>query len=363
MGVVGRCLCSSPDAHFSLCRQFTSSLNRNTIKMSLGVEMEHYTEVPTVVASANFDPVADAQGLRAAMKGLGTSEQEIIDILCYRSNAQRQLINQAYTSEFGREEEGNRDLMEDLKSELGGHFESVIVGLMMPTANFCAKKLNKAMKGGGTDEETLVEILCSRTAEEIKHIANAYLSDYDRTLEDDIKDDTSGPLQRLLILAIEGVKNERMYNTEKAAEQAALLYQAGEAKIGTDEDTFVEILAHAGQRQAYLIFEEYKKIAGRTIEQAMQDEMDGELLTGLLALVKTAANRPQYFAERLNAAMEGCGTDDSVLINTIVGRCEIDLANIKYEYERLYGKTLLSSITSECSGDYRTALAALVGPA
>jgi len=108
MGVVGRCLCSSPDAHFSLCRQFTSSLNRNTIKMSLGVEMEHYTEVPTVVASANFDPVADAQGLRAAMKGLGTSEQEIIDILCYRSNAQRQLINQAYTSEFGREEEGNR---------------------------------------------------------------------------------------------------------------------------------------------------------------------------------------------------------------------------------------------------------------
>jgi len=252
---------------------------------------------------------------------------------------------------------------EDLKSELGGHFESVIVGLMMPTANFCAKKLNKAMKGGGTDEETLVEILCSRTATEIKHISAAYLNDYGRTLEDDIKDDTSGPLQRLLILAIEGVKDEKMYNPDKAAEQAAQLYQAGEAKLGTDEDAFVEILAHAGQRQAYLLFEEYKKLSGRTIEQAMQDEMDGELLTGLLALVKTAANRPQYFAERLNTAMEGCGTDDSVLINIIVGRCEIDLANIKYEYERLYGKTLLSSITSECSGDYRTALAALVGPA
>ena len=197
----------------------------------------------------------------------------------------------------------------------------------------------------------------------------------------------------------QGVKDEKMYNPDKAAEQAAQLYQAGEAKLGTDEDAFVEILAHAGQRQAYLLFEEYKKLSGRTIEQAMQDEMDGELLTGLLALgmdsysnkkkklqfnryntafsidwrvffqsgcpfrqqwgwwvsnlpivaviiaVKTAANRPQYFAERLNTAMEGCGTDDSVLINIIVGRCEIDLANIKYEYERLYGKTLLSSIT------------------
>lgn len=82
----------------------------------------------------------------------------------------------------------------------------------------------------------------------------------------------------------QGVKNERMFNPEKAAEQAALLYQAGETKIGTDEDAFVEILAHAGQRQAFLIFDEYKKISGRTIEQAMQDEMEGELLTGLLAL-------------------------------------------------------------------------------
>merc|ERR1712071_658129 len=345
----GRALLSLPALYL------TSNLK--TFKMSLGVEMEHYTEVPTVVASANFDPVAHAQGLRAAMKGLGTSEQEIIDILCNRSNAQRQLINQAYTTEYGR------DLMEDLKSELGGHFESVIVGLMMPVASFCAKKLNKAMKGGGTDEETLVEILCSRTSAEIKLIAAAYLEDYGRTLEDDIKDDTSGPLQRLLVMAIEGVKNERMFNPEKAAEQAALLYQAGETKIGTDEDAFVEILAHAGQRQAFLIFDEYKKISGRTIEQAMQDEMEGELLTGLLALVKTAANRPQYYAERLNTAMEGCGTDDSVLINTIVGRCEIDLANIKYEYERLYGKTLLSAITNECSGDYRAALAAFVGAA
>merc|ERR1712071_122498 len=345
----GRALLSLPALYL------TSNLK--TFKMSLGVEMEHYTEVPTVVASANFDPVADAQGLRAAMKGLGTSEQEIIDILCNRSNTQRQLINQAYTTEYGR------DLMEDLKSELGGHFESVIVGLMMPVASFCAKKLNKAMKGGGTDEETLVEILCSRTSAEIKLIAAAYLEDYGRTLEDDIKDDTSGPLQRLLVMAIEGVKNERMFNPEKAAEQAALLYQAGETKIGTDEDAFVEILAHAGQRQAFLIFDEYKKISGRTIEQAMQDEMEGELLTGLLALVKTAANRPQYYAERLNTAMEGCGTDDSVLINTIVGRCEIDLANIKYEYERLYGKTLLSAISNECSGDYRAALAALVGAA
>ena len=102
----------------------------------------------------------------------------------------------------------------------------------------------------------------------------------------------------------------------------------------------------------------------------MKAEMSGELLEGLLAMgtrhvvsaichqggkdkktfscvvyiVKTVHNRPAYFAERLHLAMKGLGTDDDALIRIIVSRCEIDLANIKYEYERAHGKTLLSAV-------------------
>jgi len=100
----------------------------------------------------------------------------------------------------------------------------------------------------------------------------------------------------------------------------------------------------------------------------MKSEMSGELLNGLLAMVKTVHNRPAYFAERLHAAMKGIGTDDDALIRIIVSRCEIDLANIKYEYERAHGKTLLSVVKDEeeggeTSGDYRRALLALIGDA
>ena len=60
--------------------------------------------------------------------------------------------------------------------------------------------------------------------------------------------------------------------------------------------------------------------------------------------MKTLQNRANYFAQRLSAAMKGWGTDDDALVRIIVSRCEIDLATIKYEYEKIYGKTLLSDV-------------------
>lgn len=39
----------------------------------------------------NFDPAADAQALRKAMKGFGTDEDTLINVICRRSNEQRQV--------------------------------------------------------------------------------------------------------------------------------------------------------------------------------------------------------------------------------------------------------------------------------
>ncbi|XP_067642043.1 annexin B10-like [Eurosta solidaginis] len=317
-----------------------------------------YKPTPTVVPIAPFDASADAQALRAAMKGFGTDEEAIINILCTRSNAQRQQIKAQFETELGR------DLVEDLKSELGGRFEDVIIALMTPPVEYLCKQLHKAMAGMGTDEETLVEILCTKTNGEMHEIVAAYEAKYDRPLAEQMCSETSGFFRRLLTLIVTGVRDPvGSVDAAKAREDAEALYSAGEAKLGTDEHIFNRIMSHNSFAQLRLIFDEYKALTGQTIEQAIKHEMDGALHDAMIAIVECVQSPAAFFANRLYYAIKGVGTNDATLIRIIVSRSEIDLGTIKDEFERIYNRTLYSAVVSETSGDYKHALTALLGGA
>lgn len=103
------------------------------------------------------------------MKGFGTDEDALINIICRRSNEQRQEIQRQYKTHFGK------DLIEDIKSETSGNFEKLLVGLLRPIVDFYCAELNDAMAGIGTDEEVLIEILCTLSNMEIYTIKNQYL--------------------------------------------------------------------------------------------------------------------------------------------------------------------------------------------
>ena len=64
--------------------------------------------------------------------------------------------------------------MDELKSELSGDLEKCMLALFTPKILYDAKCLRLAMKGAGTDERALIEILCSRTNAEINEIKETY---------------------------------------------------------------------------------------------------------------------------------------------------------------------------------------------
>ncbi|CAN8205678.1 unnamed protein product [Coccothraustes coccothraustes] len=233
---------------------------------------------------------------------------------------------------------------------------------MTPTTMYDVHELRRALKGAGTDEGCLIEILASRTNAEIRHINENYKLQYGSTLEDDIVSDTSSMFRRVLVSLATGNRDEGTFVDEALAQQdAQALYEAGEKKWGTDEVQFMSILCTRNRCHLLRVFDVYRVIANKDITDSIKSEMSGDLEDALLAVVKCMRNKPAYFAERLYKSMKGLGTDDSTLIRVMVSRAEIDMLYIRREFLAMYGKSLHSFIKGDCSGDYRKVLLRLCG--
>ncbi|CAF99152.1 unnamed protein product, partial [Tetraodon nigroviridis] len=315
---------------------------------------------PTVRPAANFDPAADAQALRKAMKGFGTDEDAIIDIVAQRSNAQRQEIRQTFKSLLGR------DLMKDLKSELSKNLERLIIGLMLTPAEFDAKMMRKAMEGAGTDEHALIEILVTRSNAEIQAMNAAYQAAYKKTLEEAIQSDTSGLFCRILVSLVQGAREEGPADQERADVDAQELAAACNAESDDMEVKFMSILCTRSFPHLRKVFQEFVRFSNKDIEQIIKKEMSGDVKNAFYAIVRSVKNQPSYFADRLYKAMKGLGTDDRALIRIMVSRSETDLFNIRKEFKEAHDASLhefiqVETMIGDTSGDYRKTLLILCG--
>ena len=305
--------------------------------------------------NTNFNPEIDAKALYDAMKGMGTNEDAIIKIVANRNNSQRQQIIIYYKTSFGK------DLLADLKDELGGNFERAVLALFDTPVNYDARELRRAMKGAGTNEDTLIEIIGTRSNTRLKEIKEAFKVQSGNTLEGSIKDETSGDLQKLLISLIQCNRSENVNPDEKKAmDDAKELYQAGEGKWGTDESVFNKIFALRSPCEIGAIARNYQQLSGKSLLESVENEFSGDMKKLLKTVVHAMINTSAYFASRVNKAIKGWGTDDEMLIRILVTRDEIDMPQIKQAYKSLFGKDMLADIKDDCSGDYLNLLLEIV---
>ena len=291
---------------------------------------------------------ADAEALRKAMKGFGTDEAALIKICANRTNSQRQAIKQAYKSTFGR------DLIDDLKSELHGKFEDAMVALFTEPIEYDADQLRASMKGMGTNEDTLIEIIGSRTPQQLMAIKNVYKQKYKRDLEQDVQKETSGTLRHILISLLQGKRSVNTNpNQAQCAQIAQEIYQAGEAKMGTDESIFNKYFCSLSPHELACVAQNYHKLTGHTILQAIDKEFHGDSKKAFRTIIYATLSPSEYFATRVNDAIKGWGTKDHLLIRILISRDEVDMPQIKQYYKQLYGKDMVQAVKSDISGDYQ----------
>lgn len=122
----------------------------------------------TVHPAEKFSYAQDGEKLKREMKGFGTDEQAIIKILVSSSHSQRLLIVKYLL------EENNRELLEELKEELGEKFDDLTYALLTPPAEYFAYELNSLLEAENVDERALIEIVCTRSSDEIKETISQY---------------------------------------------------------------------------------------------------------------------------------------------------------------------------------------------
>jgi hypothetical protein len=77
---------------------------------------------------------------------------------------------------------------------------------------------------------------------------------------------------------------------------AHALYKAGEGRWGTNEDTFIHILATRSAAHLTTVSQYYLQAFGHSLEKAIQKETSGHFENALLAVVQATCFPPRYFA-------------------------------------------------------------------
>lgn len=325
----------------------------DTVKVKGKVKPKYYG---TVTPSLNFNASSDASVLQSAIETKGVDEDVIIAVLVKRNNEQRQKIKAVY------EASTTRSLEKDLKSALRSDLEDVALALLMPPAHFDAYLIRKATKRLGTDEEVLVEILATRSNEEIQELKRVFKQEYGEELEDVIKDETDCDFCKALLAMLAANKDEGTdVDNNLARNDAHVLFEPGEDE-GIHVSNFIDILTKRNGPQLCRTFEQYACVSDMKLPRVLQEELRGDIEDCLIDIVKIAWNKPAFFAEKLHLAMKGHGTCEKTLIRVLVSRSEIDLKKIVEEYRGMYPRSLQEDILDDTKGHYQQVLLGLCGP-
>ncbi|KAJ9138335.1 Annexin [Pleurostoma richardsiae] len=332
-----------------------------------GAPPQQYGNYPPTPPSLGYGPPQiiqwdgnpDAQALRQAMKGFGTDERALIRILAPKDPLQINTIRDSYHRMH------RRDLIEDLKKETSGWFETGLVALARGPLMHDVFMLRDATDGPGTKEKVLNDVLLGRSNADIRAIKSTYQQTFRQSLESAIKADLSFKTERHFMIVLQATRNEDSVPVSKPEVDRDVeeLYNATEGRMGTDEMKVCSILTTRNDNQIRAIALEYQKRYARNLEDVIKREFSGHMEDALLFQLRHGADRYMHQAQLLEDAMAGAGTKDHLLVSRVV-RAHWDrsnMANVRGAYEKRYRRNLASRIKGETSGDYERLLLACIG--
>lgn len=308
--------------------------------------------------TANLDMQKDVEGLRKAMKGFGTDEKALITILSKKDPLQMNTLRTQFDQRL------MRNLIADLEKETSGNFRKALVQIARgPLAGDC-HTLYSAIKGVGTREDALDDVLVGRSNADLHAIKAEYQRLFKKTLESDLRGDLSAGTEQMymIIIAARRQEDSAPVNPQTVKTDVTTLQTALGNIISKNSAQVCELLFTRNDAQLRAISQAYQQRFQTSFRKVIESKFSGHMENSLLLLLDRAEDRAMAEAVRLEDSMAGFGTKDEYLIQRVV-RCHWDqnfMRAVSAAYERRYKKSLVRRIEGETSGDYERLLVACV---
>lgn len=291
------------------------------------------------------------------MKGFGTDEAVLIRVLATAGPLEIPVIKDTF------QQRHRRSLESDVKSETGGYFELGLMSILMGPLQHDVWSIHEALKGAGTKESLLDDVLIGRSNADMNAIKHAYHQTYHHSLESDVRSDLSAKTERMYVMIISGARQEDSAPVIPQSVDADVteLHRATEGKRGAEQLTVCSILTNRSDGQIRAIAHGYQTRFGIALETVLKKEFSGHMEDALIRMVRSGADRAMRDAVGLEECMKGPGTKDQMLVSRMV-RVHWDrahMAQVKGAYRSKYGKDLINRIKGETSGDYERLLVAM----
>ena len=287
-----------------------------------------------------------ASEIRTAIDGLGTDEDAIFNALAGRNSVEIAAIEAAYVALSGGE-----TLEASLRDELSGDDLAQALSLLRgeSAATEAARQIWNAVRGLGTDEESIYAAVAGRTSEQWQAIQDAYRQMANEALIGRLQDELSSSEWTHLQSLLPGAEGGAAADDDRATVAANQIQLAVDG-LGTDEEAIFSALTGRSQVELQEIQRRYRLLTGEIMVTRLRDELsDSDYERVQLMLNPEAA--PTRFARALRDAMERPGTDESAIMALLTGRPVAELPQIRAEYQRLYGETLTDRLRGELSGN------------
>jgi hypothetical protein len=199
-----------------------------------------------------------------------------------------------------------------------------------------------------------MEMLTSKTVDELKIIEEAYKKDTTKDLKADIAKAFSGVIGKNLLNLFDNPRINNPKPDGRTCQDLAVKLTEQEPKNWVEnENLFKDIFIKRSPEELILIARYYLKLTGNNMIDVIEKKLKGKNQSLIKEILYNNIMPHELFAEKIYLAIKGAGTNEEILSRALVSRCELDMGAMRDIYQTKYKVTMKEDIIGDTSGAYQ----------